>query len=47
MEQQAGPLGLSGKAWGIIGIAALAAVALLICAAVLLAFGVDVGGAFS
>jgi hypothetical protein len=47
MEEQTGFMGISSAAWVVIGILALGASALVICALVLLAFGIDVGGVFS
>lgn len=43
MEQQAGFLGISSSGWRVIGILALVAGAILLCALVALAFGLDVG----
>ncbi|MFH1374602.1 MAG: hypothetical protein ABII79_12480 [bacterium] len=43
MENQTKPLGLSGSAWGVIGIVAAVVGLLVICAFVVLAFGVDIG----
>jgi hypothetical protein len=47
MEKQTGFLGISSAAWVVIGILALGAGALVICALVLMAFGIDVGGVLS
>ena len=47
MEKQTGLLGISSWAWCVIGLLGLAAGAMLICALVLFAFGVDVGGVLS
>ena len=44
MENQTSPRGISSSAWGVIGIVAAVAGLLVICAMVVLAFGVDVGG---
>lgn len=44
MEKQNGFLGLSSKAWLALGVLGLAGTSMLICALVLLAFGVDAGG---
>ncbi len=44
MEKQTGFLGISSAAWVVIGILALGAGALVICALVLMAFGIDVSG---
>jgi hypothetical protein len=44
MENQTSPLGISGSTWGVIGIVAAVAGLLVICAFVVLAFGVDIGG---
>jgi len=47
MEKQAGFLGTSSSFWGVIVILALVAGVILICALVLLAFGLDIGGVLS
>lgn len=47
MDKQTGFLGISSSAWVVIGILALGAGALVICALVLMAFGIDVGGVLS
>ncbi len=43
MEKQNGLPGLSIKAWGVFGLLAVAAGAMVICALVLLAYGIDIG----
>ena len=43
MEKQNGFSGLSIKAWGVFGLFAVAAGAMVLCALVLLAFGIDIG----
>lgn len=43
MEQQNDSRGLSGTVWGVIGIVALVAGLLVICALVVMMFGVDIG----
>jgi hypothetical protein len=47
MEKQTDFLGISSRAWCVIGVLSLAAGAMVICALVLFAFGVDVGGVLS
>jgi hypothetical protein len=47
MEQKTSFLGISGPAWAVIGVLALAAGAMVLCALVTLAFGLDVGGVLS
>ena len=47
MEKQTGFLGVSGRAWIIIGVLGLAGSAMTLCALVLLLFGTDVGGMLS
>ena len=47
MEKQTDFLGISSWAWCVMGLLGLAAGAMVICALVLFAFGVDVGGVFS
>ena len=47
MEKQTGFLGISSAAWVVIGILALGTGALVVCALVLMAFGLDVGGVLS
>lgn len=47
MEKQTGFLGISSSFWGVIVILALVAGAIVICALVLLAFGLDVGRVLS
>jgi|GEM_PF-1200674 len=43
MEKQTGFLGISSSAWGVFGMLALAAGALVICALVVMMFGLDIG----
>ncbi len=43
MEKQTGFLGFSSSVWGVIGILSLLAGAIVVCALVLLAFGLDIG----
>jgi hypothetical protein len=47
MEKQAGFMGISNSVWGVIGILALVGGLILICALVVLAFGLDIGGVLS
>ena len=42
MQKQTGFLGITASVWGVIGILALLAGAIVICALVLLAFGLDI-----
>jgi len=44
MEKQTGLLGLPKSIWVIVGMMGLASVALMLCALIILAFGVDIGG---
>lgn len=47
MEKQIGFMGTSSSFWGVIGILVLVAGLILICALVVLAFGLDIGGVLS
>lgn len=47
METQTGFLGISSWAWCVMGVLALAGGAMVLCALVLFAFGVDIGGVLS
>lgn len=47
MEKQTGFMGISSSFWGVIVILALVAGVILLCALVLLAFGLDIGGVLS
>lgn len=47
MEKQISFMGTSSSFWGVIGILVLVAGLILICALVVLAFGLDIGGVLS
>jgi hypothetical protein len=47
MEKQIGFMGISNSVWGVLGILAIVVGVLLLCALVLLAFGMDIGGVLS
>ncbi|MCK4858177.1 MAG: hypothetical protein KAT58_09430 [candidate division Zixibacteria bacterium] len=43
MEKQTGFLGISTTAWGVVGMLSLAIGALVLCALVVMMFGLDIG----